>query len=951
MARGIEIGRGFIAVDVEDGPARAALSKFGSAAASAFKAAALAAAVVSGAVIKMAFDFNSLKEQSLIAFETLLGSGQKAQAMFSSLQKFAASTPFELPGLVDNARQLLGVGVAADKVIPTLTALGNTAGALGINQERFNNILLAVTQSMGKGKLQGEELMQMVENGIPVWQLLAKATGKTVPELQKMSSEGKLIAQDVLPKLFDQMQKDYGGAMAKQATTLTGVWSSLKDNTKILVGTALKPLFDTVKTGVGALGELAASGKGQEFAEKFAAGLTKAITVSSNFISAVKTKYGDEFKSIMDRAQDSAGRLWDSFKSEAGPALRDAGKALLTVLPSLLQIAAAAGGLLVPALGAVRTVMSAVSDNAGSLAQLLSTAAGVVATVIGPVIKAFGVALNVVADVIANVVHFVGDLPGPLGVLTGVVIAGAVAWRLFHTVIGNVGSALSSIKPSSVADALVPMTKRIDNVALSAGLMTERFTGSANAGEKVATAGSRVGSVFSKVGSALPLVGLGFLAIGGAFELTAQRARDLEEASKDIGKGLALGGSAASEAVKRMDDLRDRVRNATVAFEEFKKSQRSNIEGGDAGVAAAQSQNLKDLQNALSGARTEQDKYEKSLGAVGLAQARAAQAQKDYDTAVKDSGPNSFAATSAQDVLVQRTKELEGAQRNASNATKDHAQSLRDLADTALAAANADLQLRQAQQGATDAMKNAQAAVKQYGAGSDEAKSANLNLEASILRAAEAAKVKARADNNGKDATIIAKAETKAYTDEILRLGQQAGTNAPASLQKLIGSLDLTSLKAQGATISSDKLGQTIISIPGKKDIILSAENGQALRAANDVANALANAQAHATIVIRGSVQTSTFNLPSGSVYTSRLKARGGDIKADGPYMVGEEGPEIIYPDRAGFVADHQQSQQISSGNPAGARGGDTFNIYDATDPYGTAMYVQRYQQIKGRLS
>lgn len=943
MARGIEIGRGFIAVDVDSDGAHAALAKFGSAASAAFKVAAVAAGVVSGAVVKMAFDFNSLKEQSLIAFETLLGSGQKAQAMFTSLQKFAASTPFELPGLVDNARQLLGVGVAADKVIPTLTALGNTAGALGINQEHFNNILLAVTQSMGKGKLQGEELMQMVENGIPVWQLLAKATGKTVPELQKMSSEGKLIAQDVLPKLFAQMQKDYGGAMAKQATTLTGVWSSLKDNTKILAGTALKPLFDIVKNGVGVLGELAASQAGQDFATNFAAGITKTITVTSNFISAVKSKYGEEFKAVMDHAKESAGKLWDSFKSEAGPALRDAGKALLTILPSLFQLATAASGLLVPALNAVRTVISAVSDNAGSFAQLLSTAAGVVAAVAGPVIKAFGVALGVVADAIANVVHFVGDLPGPLGVLTGVVIAGAVAWRLFHGVIGNVSSALSAIKPSAIAEALTPMTKRIDNAALSAGLMTERFTGSANAGEKVAVAGSRVGNVFSKVGSALPLVGLGFLAIGGAFELTAQRARDLEEAAKDIGKGLALGGSAASEAVKRMDELRDRVRNATVAFEDFKRSQSSNIEGGDAGVAAAQEQNLKDLQNALSDARTEQDKYERSLGAVGLAQARAAQAQKDYDSAVKDSGTNSSAARIAQEVLAQRTKELEGAQRNASDATRDHSQSLRDLADTALAAANADLQLRQAQQGATEALKGAQEAVKQYGADSDEARGANLNLEASILRAAEAAKIKARADNNGKDATVIAKAETKAYTDEILRLGQQAGVNAPAALQNLIAGLSATDLRAAGAKVSFDKLGNAIIQVPGQKDIVIQASNADAIAKINAVQRELAEAQQKATIRVQ---VIQAYQRPAGF----EGRARGGQVSSGQPYVVGEEGPEIIYPDRAGFVADHQQSQQISAGNPAGSRAGDTFNIYDATDPYGTAMYVQRQQQFKGRL-
>src|SRR3954451_21208535 len=48
-------------------------------------------------------------EQAQIGFETLLGSGAKAQTFLTDLQTFAAQTPFELPGLIDSSRLLLGV--------------------------------------------------------------------------------------------------------------------------------------------------------------------------------------------------------------------------------------------------------------------------------------------------------------------------------------------------------------------------------------------------------------------------------------------------------------------------------------------------------------------------------------------------------------------------------------------------------------------------------------------------------------------------------------------------------------------------------------------------------------------------------------------------------------------------------------------------------------------------
>lgn len=251
-------------------------------------------------------------EQASVAFTTLLGSGQKAKSFLGELQQFAAATPFDFPGLVDASRQLLGAGASAKEVIPTLTAYGDAAGALGISQDRFNNIMLATTQAMSAGKLQAGDLLQMTEAGLPVWSLLSQAMHKPVSEIRNLSQQGKLLTKDVLPLLQKQMEKDYGGSMAKQSQTLAGIWSTLTDTLNMGLASAIQPMLPALKG-------LATNGIG--FLSKAFAGFSKIIPVVggyfSDFLNGLKT--GDTaaadgltgMTGVMDNLGVIAGRVFN----------------------------------------------------------------------------------------------------------------------------------------------------------------------------------------------------------------------------------------------------------------------------------------------------------------------------------------------------------------------------------------------------------------------------------------------------------------------------------------------------------------------------------------------------------------------------------------------------------------------------------------------------------------
>lgn len=228
-------------------------------------------AAAAGVAIGKGLQQAAALEQVEVGLTTMLGSAGAARDMLGELTDFARDTPFEMQGLAANARQLLGVGAAAEDVIPTLQVLGDASAALGLSQEQMDRVLRAVTQSMAKGKFQAEEMMQMAEAGIPIYDLMARAVGKTVPEMQEMAKNGELLSGDVLPKLLAVMQEDYAGGMVAQSKTLNGVLSTFKDDINLGLADAVQSLLPLLKdllpsAGKAATGVIEAFGNGLKLA-------------------------------------------------------------------------------------------------------------------------------------------------------------------------------------------------------------------------------------------------------------------------------------------------------------------------------------------------------------------------------------------------------------------------------------------------------------------------------------------------------------------------------------------------------------------------------------------------------------------------------------------------------------------------------------------------------------
>lgn len=195
-------------------------------------------------------------QQLEVAFNTMLGSKAKADALMTQLVNTAAKTPFDLVGVSSSAKQLLAYGIAADKVNDTLVRLGNIAAGLSIP---LQDIAWLYGTTMTQGRLYAEDLNQFTGRGIPMIRELAKELGVAENEVKALVSEGKVGFPEV-QKVIENLTNSGGmfyNLMEEQSNTITGKISNMEDAISVMfneIGQANEGIINSIlETGISAI--------------------------------------------------------------------------------------------------------------------------------------------------------------------------------------------------------------------------------------------------------------------------------------------------------------------------------------------------------------------------------------------------------------------------------------------------------------------------------------------------------------------------------------------------------------------------------------------------------------------------------------------------------------------------------------------------------------------------
>lgn len=199
--------------------------------------------------LKMGISFNSTMEQNQVAFSQFLGSGQKTQEMLDSLFETAKETPFSFSEITTAARKFLAFGFTAKETMSHLKSVGDAVAGIGGGGDEIRRMVIALGQMQAKGRIMGQELLQLTELGIPAYKILKEELGLSADEMKRVGDQG-ISAEKGIAALMRGIDKTFGGAAERQSRTLKGQWEKFKDTFAQTMGLLTKPLFDILRKNV-----------------------------------------------------------------------------------------------------------------------------------------------------------------------------------------------------------------------------------------------------------------------------------------------------------------------------------------------------------------------------------------------------------------------------------------------------------------------------------------------------------------------------------------------------------------------------------------------------------------------------------------------------------------------------------------------------------------------------
>ena len=439
-------------------------------------------------------------------------------------------TAFGLGDAASVAAGLVASGVEqGEQLKGVLTTVGDTAQVAGVEFSQMGTIFGKVAAT---GKLQGDEMLQLMEAGIPVLQYLADHYKVTAAEAQKMVSDGKVSFAD-----FEAAMREHLGGAAKSAgDSFDGMLSNLKAAFSRAGEKFATPLIDAM-TGLG----------------------NKAIPVVdqlANGIGALADKFGQH----LAWAVDMAGQWLDTFSGKL-----DSGQTSVTGMLHQLGLLAGGFGALTLVGGNVDGILGVFDQLGGAIESGGKTIGRGASGMVSGIKKVFDGAKGAAKDGWAAIQLVVEglDLKNNPVVIAVSTVAGAIkdkAGRLSGAVGGALGKAVNWAKSglSNIAAAFGnnPVIASIGGFFQKVGgkisgslhVVTDVFgTWASGIGSKL---GSGFQTVFGKVGSLVvgffkPGNFMKFIGIGGIIAALLAGLGSLDTAM--LGQIQSMIDKAASE--------------------------------------------------------------------------------------------------------------------------------------------------------------------------------------------------------------------------------------------------------------------------------------------------------------------------------------------------------------------------------------------------------------------
>lgn len=257
----------------------------------------------------------------------LTGLGYDAKSVekiMNSALESVKGTSFGMDEAATTAANAVAAGIKpGQELTKYLKTTADTAAIAGVSMAEMGSIVNKVQTGQ---KAYTENLEQLSDRGIPIYQWLAKEAGVAAGEVKDLASKGEISSE----MFMNAIEKNIGGAAAIMGdmsftASLKNMWASVgRIGANFLDAggkgggffSQLKPLVSEM---TGMLGSLEA--KASDFGVKFGAAFKQAI----DFIMEMKAKFDNLSPPMQSFILKSAG-MWAGIAVGAGPALKVFGK-------------------------------------------------------------------------------------------------------------------------------------------------------------------------------------------------------------------------------------------------------------------------------------------------------------------------------------------------------------------------------------------------------------------------------------------------------------------------------------------------------------------------------------------------------------------------------------------------------------------------------------------------
>ena len=264
-------------------------------------------------------EYNAEIQNYTMNFTTLLGSQEAALQRVEELRAMAAKYPMDLADYAKATQTLVGFGVEADRTNEIIKQIGDVS--LG-NAQKFQGLNLAFAQTMATGRLLGQDLNQMINQGFNPLLEISRTTGESMASLKERMSDGALSAEEVATAFASATAEGgrfYQG-MENATGTLEGSISFLQDNFNALIGEVFIPMNEMFMGELIPLANEFVSSLSAAFdeggVEGLAAGLGAVVAESITYVSEKIPDFlelGGEFITAMIQGfEDNKEKLYEA---------------------------------------------------------------------------------------------------------------------------------------------------------------------------------------------------------------------------------------------------------------------------------------------------------------------------------------------------------------------------------------------------------------------------------------------------------------------------------------------------------------------------------------------------------------------------------------------------------------------------------------------------------------